>query len=103
MSAILLSLFAKFWPAFIGVAGLAGGALLGWIKTKGAAEKVAAAGQQVAEAKEQAAQQQADQATANAAAARASADAVVARQKIDDATASQSPKEVQDELNNWRG
>ncbi|WP_186142286.1 hypothetical protein [Burkholderia gladioli] len=103
MSAILLSLFAKFWPAVIGVLGLAGGALFGWIKTKGAAAKVATAGQQVAEVKEQAAQQQADQAVANAAATQASADAVVARQKIDDATASQSPKEVQDELNNWRG
>ncbi|WP_186111265.1 hypothetical protein [Burkholderia gladioli] len=102
MSALLVSLFAKFWPAIIGVAGLAGGALLGWIKTKGAAAKVSTAGQKVAQAQAQVAQQQAATATANAAASQANAEAVVARQKIDAAVASQTPTEVQDELDTWR-
>ncbi|WP_186058964.1 hypothetical protein [Burkholderia gladioli] len=102
MSALLVSLFAKFWPAIIGVAGLAGGALLGWIKTKGAAAKVATAGQKVAQAQAQVAQQQAATATANAAASQANAEAVMARQKIDAAVASQTPTEVQDELDTWR-
>lgn len=102
MSALLVSLFAKCWPIVIGVLGLVAGGLFGWIKTKGAAAKVAAAGQKVAQAQTQVAQQQAATATANAAASQANAEAVVARQKIDAEVASQTPKEVQNELDTWR-
>ncbi|WLE58402.1 hypothetical protein GIY62_14830 [Burkholderia plantarii] len=102
MSALLVSLFAKFWPAIIGVAGLAGGALFGWIKTKGADAQVAEAGQKVATAQTQVAQVQASAAEANAAAAQATAAAVTARQQIDATVATKTPKEVQDELNSWR-
>ncbi len=102
MSAILVSLLAKFWPVLVGIGGAAAGVLFGWIKTKGADASVAAAGQKVAQAQMDVAQQQAATANANAAATQASADAVVARQKIDDAVSSQTPKEVQDELNSWR-
>lgn len=103
MSAILVSLLSKFWPVLVGVLGAAGGTLFAIVKTKAAKADVAAAGQQVAETKQQAAEQQAAVLAANAAASDASASAVVSRQKIEDATASQTPKEVQNELDQWRG
>ena len=102
MTAILLSLVAKFWPALIGVLGIAAGALFGFIKTKSASTTTAQAGQQVAQAQTVVAQQQASDAQADAAAALAANTAAAARTQADNAAAALAPGNAQQELkNDW--
>lgn len=79
MSALLVSM----WPAVLGVLGIAGGVLFGWVKskqaqtTKAQADAVKAdAGKQVAEAQTQVANVQNAEAQANATAAQAGADSL---------------------------
>ncbi|CAG4888061.1 hypothetical protein [Paraburkholderia saeva] len=71
MTTILIALVSKFWPVIVGVLGMAGGILFGWVKTKSAATTTAQAGQKVAEAQQTVADNQNAEAQANAAAAQA--------------------------------
>ncbi|KVH51161.1 hypothetical protein [Burkholderia diffusa] len=53
MSTLLVTLFAKFWPAVFGVLGIAGGVMFGWVKTKSARTAKAHADAVVAQAQQQ--------------------------------------------------
>lgn len=90
---MLTILFAKFWPALIGLAGIAGSFLFAWVNKKAADAKVARAAQQAAQAQADmtatrevlaqgnaAAAQAGEQAAANAAAAQAQASQLSADQ-----------------------
>ncbi|EMH2960610.1 hypothetical protein V6G44_002017 [Burkholderia multivorans] len=101
MSAMVISLFAKFWPLILGLTGIATGLVFGWGKTKSAATTTAQAQQDVAAAGERVAKAAAAEAQANAAAEATGREAAAARTSIDSEVAAQSASEVKSELQNW--
>lgn len=98
MTTIMASIIAEFWPAILGVAGLVGGVVFGWVKKKSADTKVAQSQAIEAQAKQQTAEQKSAADRANAAAAQAGEDAVANRAKADQAVAALAPGQLDDEL-----
>lgn len=91
-------LLKKAWPALIGLFGLAGGVLFGWLKTKSADTRVAQAQTGEAQAKQQAAEVRSAADQANAAAAQAGEQAIANRAKADQDAAALAPGDFDAEL-----